>query len=74
MVKSDKLFQEIQSVVWLKKDNGSYADWVNRTPDLETFQPRDKDMFLVSTAFESSKEFFDSVLEFIKLHKTLVVE
>ena len=50
-------FEEIQSILWLKKEDGNWADPVFQLEDFHTFQPRDNGMVTIALRDNSSREF-----------------
>ena len=67
------LFEEIDSIAYLKKEDGSWADVVFQLEDFDTFQPRDNGMVLISLDENSSREFLEGAVDFILNNKILVV-
>ena len=67
------LFEEIQSILWLKKEDGRYADAVYQLEDFDTFQPRDNGMVKISLFKNSSREFLEGAIDFLLNNKILVV-
>ena len=67
------LFEEIQSVIWLKKEDGSWADWVLELEDFDTFQPRNNGMVRIALSNNSSREFLEGAIDFLLNNKILVV-
>ena len=67
------LFEEVQSIGWLKKEDGSWADNVFQLEDFDTFQPRDNGMVIISLAVNSSREFLEGAIDFLLINKILVV-
>ena len=72
--KMPDLFLEIRSIRQLKKPNGDWADWVLSIADFDTFQPRDKEMIMIATSYNSSKEFLEAAVDFLRKEKILVVK
>ena len=67
------LFKEIDSIRYLKKEDGSYADVVFQLEDFDTFQPRDNGMVYISLARNSSRVFLQGGIDFLLNNKILVV-
>ena len=67
------LFEEIESILWLKKEDGSWSDVVFKLEDFDTFQPRDNGMVHISLRDNSSREFLEGAIEFLLNNKILVV-
>ena len=67
------LFDEIKSVRVLKKPNGDWADYVYSIADFDTYEPRDKGMVIIGTIKNTSKEYLEAAVDFLKKDKILVV-
>ena len=67
------LFVEIDSIGYLKKDDGSWADFVYKVEDFDTFQPRNNGMVQISLILNSSREFLEGAIDFLLNNKILVV-
>ena len=67
------LFKEIDSIAWLKKEDGRWADIVLQLEDFDTFQPRDNGMVSIALYDNSSQEFLEGAIDFLLNNKILVV-
>ena len=67
------LFKEVQSIAWLKKEDGNWADIVFQLEDFDTFQPRNNGMVDISLDENSSREFLEGAIDFLLNNKILVV-
>ena len=67
------LFKEIQSIGYLKKEDGSWADVVYQLEDFDTFQPRNNGMVWISLDLNSSRKFLEGAIDFLLNNKILVV-
>ena len=67
------LFEEIKSIQWLKKEDGSWADVVYQLEVFDTFQPRNNGMVKIALYENSSREFLEGGIDFLLNNKILVV-
>ena len=67
------LFEEIESIAILKKEDGSWADTVFELKDFDTFKPRGNGMVKISLYENSSREFLEGGIDFLLNNKILVV-
>ena len=67
------LFEEIRSIAWLKKEDGSWADIVYQLEDFDTLQPRNNGMIVIALRDNSSREFLEGAIDFLLNNKILVV-
>ena len=67
------LFEEIKSIAYSKKEDGSWADFVRQLEDFDTFQPRNNGMVIISLYDNSSREFLEGAIDFLLNNKILVV-
>ena len=67
------LFEEIESIAWLKKEDGTWPDVVYQLEGFDTYQPRDKGMVWISLYKNSSRELLEGATDFLLNDKILVV-
>ena len=67
------LLEQIRSVAYLSKKDGSVADVVYELEDFSTFQPRDNGMVRIALSTNTSREFFEGGIDFLHLNRILVV-
>ena len=73
LYKMSDLFKETLSVRQLKKPNGDWADWIYSINDFDSFQPRDNGIVWIATSRNSSKEYLEAAVDFLRKEKILVV-
>ena len=67
-----ELFKEINSIGFLKKEDGSWPDFVYQLEDFDTFQPRDNGMVKIALSENSSREFLEGAVDFLLNNEILV--
>ena len=67
------LFKEIESIAWLKKEDGTSANVVYQLEHFDTFKPRDNGMVKIALRENSSREFLEGAIDFLLNNKILVV-